>query len=203
MFYRSIILAGALMLFICGCSDNKAPDPPSARAELTARLFDTLKEKRYNEALAIIDKLLALDANDAELMEMRDRIVGNVIVSKVQKYIDNQELEKALRYIQKERKTYPVMPRLRILEEDVRSLIALRNAARRLAAAKTIPELTAALDTVTPMAARYPAATQLHKDIAVRKADLKKMREAAARAAEKAAAQSAAAKAVPPAAVKP
>ena len=203
MFYRLIILAAAVMLFICGCSENKAPDPPAARAELTARLFDTLKEKRYNEALAIVDKLLALDANDAELMEMRDRIIGNIATGRVQKYIDSNELDKALRYIRKERKVYPVMPRLRMLEEDVRSLIGLRNAARKLAAARTIPDLTAALDTITPMAARYPAATQLHKDIASRKADLKKMRAAAARAVEKAAKRTSTPPAAPAPAVKP
>ena len=190
MFYRLIVLTATVLLFICGCSEKKVPDPPAARAELTARLFDTLKEKRYNEALAIIDKLLALDANDAELMEMRDRIVGNIAAGKVQKYLDNKELEKALRYIRRERKNYPVMPRLRMLEEDVRSLIALRNAARQLAVAGTIPELAAALDVIIPMAARYPAASQLHKDIEVRKADLQKMREAAARKVEKAAEKS-------------
>ena len=95
-------------------------------------------------------------------------------------------MEKALRYVRNERKNYPVMPRLRLLEEEVSNLIALLNAARSLAAAGTIPELTAALDAIVPMAARYPAATQLHKDIRRRKAELKKMREAAARAVEKA-----------------
>ena len=92
MFHRLIISLFAVMLFVCGCSENKAPDPPIARAELTARLYDTLKVKRYSEALAITDKLLALDPNDPDLMEMRDRLIGNIAAVKVQEYIDNKQL---------------------------------------------------------------------------------------------------------------
>ena len=187
MFHRLIISLFAVMLFVCGCSENKAPDPPIARAELTARLYDTLKVKRYSEALAITDKLLALDPNDPDLMEMRDRLIGNIAAVKVQEYIDNKQLEGALKYLRKERKRYPVMPKLRILEEEVRNLIALRNAAKVLAEADTIPKLAAALDFIVPLAAKYPATEQLHKDIKQRKNDLEKMRDAAALQVEKAA----------------
>ncbi len=187
MFYRLLILFSAALIFCSGCSKKTAPDPPTARAELTVRLYDTLKEKRYTEALAINDKLLALDPNDADLMEMRDRIIGNIAALNVQKYVDKGRLEKAYSYIRKERKNYPVMPRLRLLEEEVKNLIVLRNAARKLAEASTIPELTAALEHIVPLAAKYPAAKQLDSDIALRKAELKKMREDAASAIEKAA----------------
>ena len=187
MFYRLLISAFAVMLFVCGCSENKAPDPPIARAELTVRLYDALKVKRYDEALAITDKLLALDPNDPDLMDMRDRIIGNIAAVKVQQYIDSQRLESALKYLRKERRRYPVMPKLRMLEEEVRNLIALRDAAQELAAADTIAKLSAALDVIVPLAARYPAAEQLHKDIKQRQSDLKKMRIAAAAAVEKAA----------------
>ena len=190
MLYRIIMLCTAAVLLCSGCSENQPPDPPTARAELTVRLLDTLKSKRYSEALAITDKLLSLDPNDAELMDMRDRIIGNIAAINVQNYIDAGKLEPALKYIASERKRYPVMPRLRMLEEEVRNLISLRDASQVLAKAKTIPELAAALDTIAPMAARYPAAKQLHKDIEQRKADLKKMRADAAEAVEKAAAKS-------------
>ena len=186
MLYRIFILFTAAVLLCSGCSENQPPDPPTARAELTVRLLDTLKSKRYTEALAIADKLLSLDPNDAELMDIRDRIIGNIAAINVQNHIDGGKLESALKYITSERKRYPVMPRLRMLEEEVRNLIALRNASQALANAKTISELTAALDTIAPMAARYPAAAQLHKDIEQRKTDLKQMRAAAAAAVEKA-----------------
>lgn len=187
MFYRWLIFAFVLLLFISGCSENQAPDPPIARAELTVRLYETLKVKRYSEALAIIDKLLALDSDDPDLMEMRDRIIGNIATVKVQEYIDSNRLEAGLKYIRRERRTYPVMPKLRMLEEEIKNLITLRQAAQALAEADTIPKLAAALDFIVPLAAKYPAAEQLHKDIARRKADLKNMRNAASRAVEKAA----------------
>ena len=185
--YRLFILFSAAIILCSGCSKKTAPDPPTARAELTVRLYETLKERRYTEALAINGKLLALDPNDADLMEMRDRIIGNIVAVNVQKYIDQGRLEKAYSYIRKERKNYPVMPRLRLLEEEVKNLIALRDAAKKLAEASTVPELTAALELIVPLAARYPAAKQLDADIALRKVELKKMREAAASAMEKAA----------------
>ena len=145
MLYRIFMICTAALLLGTGCSENLPPDPPSARAELTARLFETLKSKRYTEALAITDKLLSLDSNDAELMDMRDRIVGNIAAIKVQEYVEAGQLKAALKYLARERKLYPVMPRLRLLEEEVRNLITLRNAAQTLAVAKTIPELAAAL----------------------------------------------------------
>ncbi len=189
MLYRIFALCSAALFLCCGCSETQPHDPPAARAELTVRLLETLKNKRYTEALAINDKLLALDPNDAELMEMRDRLVGNIATENVQKFVDAGKLAEALKYLHNERKLYPVMPRLRMLEEDVLNLIALRKAADRLAAAKTISELATALDTIMPSAARYPAATQLHKDIEQRKAELKKMRLAAAEKVEKNAAK--------------
>ena len=188
MFYRLLILFSVALIFCSGCSKKTAPDPPTARAELTVRLYDTLKEKRYTEALAINDKLLALDPNDADLMEMRDRIIGNIATVKIQHYIDENRLEDGLKYIRSERRKFPVMPKLRLLEEELKNLIVLRKAAQTLAAADTIPALTAALDFIMPLAAKYPAAKQLHNDIKQRKADLEKMRSDAAQAVEKAAA---------------
>lgn len=180
MFYRLLILFSAVLLLVCGCSKKTAPDPPLARAELTLRLNDALKLARYNEAIPIIDKLLALDPDDADLMDMRDRIIGNICVERTRKYINSKKLEKALKYVQKQRRQYPMLPRLQILEAEVSNLIALRDAAAELVRAKTIPELTAALEKVTPMAAGKDAAELLAKDIQIRKKELADLRDAAA-----------------------
>ena len=96
MLLRIFILMAAVLTAGVGCSKKQVPDPPSARAELTARLFETLDGKRYDEALVIVDKLLALDANDADLMEMRDRIVGNIATGRVRDFIADEDLEGAL-----------------------------------------------------------------------------------------------------------
>lgn len=181
MFYRLFILFSAALILGCGCSKKTVPDPPLARAELTLRLNDALKLARYGEAISIIDKLLALDPDDADLMDMRDRIIGNICVERTQQYIDRKELEKALKYVQKQRRQYPMLPRLQILEAEVSNLIAMRDAAAELARAKTIPELTAALEKITPMAAGKDAAKILAKDIQARKKELAAMRDAAAR----------------------
>lgn len=165
---------------LSGCSDNgKIPDPPAARAELTARLYDALQDKRYEDALAITDKLKALDPNDADLIEMHNRIVGNICVSAIQNSVDAGQLNNALEVIKKYRQQYPLMPRLRILEEEVRNLFQLTVAAQTLAQSDKIADLSAALENIAPLAAKYPQAKALRRDIMQRHAELRKMREAA------------------------
>ena len=195
MLYRFLILpVFAVLLALCsGCSQEEAPDPPLARAELTVRLNEALKLSRYSEAASIIDKLLALDPDDADLMEMRDRIISNICVEKTQSYIDSKNLDKALAYVKKQRRQYPMLPRLQILESEVTSLITLRDAAAELARARTIVELTAALEKVTPLAAAEKSAVLLQQDIRKRRSELAAMRKAAAEALKKAAAGTSAA----------
>ena len=107
MLYRIFsLLLITLLAMLCGCSDNgKISDPPAARAELTARLYDALQDKRYEDALAITDKLKALDPNDADLIEMHNRIVGNICVSAIQNSVDAGQLNNALEVIKKYRHT--------------------------------------------------------------------------------------------------
>ena len=197
MLYRFLILPFfAVLLTVCaGCSQEEAPDPPLARAELTVRLNEALKLSRYSEAVSIIDKLLALDPDDADLMEMRDRIIGNICVEKTQRYVNSKNLNKALAYVKKQRRQYPMLPRLQILEAEVASLITMRDAATELARAQTIAELTAALEKITPLAAAEKSAVILQQDIRKRRSELAAMRKAAAEALEKAAQQKAAAEA--------
>lgn len=177
----------AVLLTLSGCSERKVSDPPTSRAELTVRLFDALKYKRYTDALAILDKLQALEPEDADLMEMRDRLIVNICTGKVQEYINAGKLENAQKYIRQQRKKHPMLTKLRMLEEDVNNLINLRNAARRLANAATIPEIASALENIAPLAARYPDAKKLHSDIKQRRNELNKLRAEEQRKAEAAA----------------
>ena len=177
----------ALLLTLSGCSESKVSDPPTSRAELTVRLFDALKGRRYTDALAILDKLQTLEPEDADLMEMRDRLIVNICTGKVQEYINNGKLENAQTYLRWQRKKHPMLHNLRMLEEDVNNLIDLRNAANRLANAATIPEIASALENIAPLAARYPDAKKLHSDIKIRRSELNKLRAAEQRKAEAAA----------------
>lgn len=176
----AIFLSTVFLLLAAGCSKETAPDPPVARAELTRRLFEALQTKRDAEALAIVDKLLALDNDNSDLIEMRERIIGNLCTRQVQVMVNKSNLDGARTYIARQRKRYPMMPRLKILEDEVNELIALRAAVRNLAAAKDAKSLEEALNKITPLAAKYPAAVQLKRDIAARKQDLQKMRKASA-----------------------
>lgn len=178
----SAIFGLTILLLAAGCSEEQAPEPPVSRAELTYRLFEALDAKRDHDALAIVDKLLALDNNDAELMEMRERILGNICTRQVQILIDKGNLNEAAQYINTQRRRYPGLPKLQILENEVNGLITLQNAAKNLASAQDAKTLDAALNQITPLAAKYPQAAQLKKDIERRKKDLQKMRRAASSA---------------------
>ena len=181
-----IALAAVLVsLLASGCGDRNKIAPPSARAELTARLFDALQFHRYDDALAIIDKLLAIDPDDVELMEMRSRVITSACTVKVQQFVDQNQLDKALQTVVTARKNNPVLPQLIALEEEIRGLIALRDAANVLAAAKTIPELAAALEKIAPLAAKYPQAKALHRDIDTRRKELERFRAEAQQVQEK------------------
>ena len=176
----AIFLSLSFLLFAPGCSKESAPEPPVSRAELTQRLFEALQTKRDADALAIVDKLLALDNDDSDLIEMRERIVGNICTRKVQSWVNQGNLDAAHQYIVRQRRLYPTMPKLRILESEVNELVTLRNAAISLAAAKDVKSLEEALSKIEPLAAKYPYALQLKRDIARRKQDLQKMRQAPA-----------------------
>ncbi len=181
MFYKlCCVLSGALLLLAAGCSEDAIPDPPVSRSELTARLYDALKFNRDQEALAIIDKLLALAPDDAELMEMRGRVVANECVRKLQVLVDAGKLNDALKLVRETRQKNPHLQRLTMLEEDIVNLIELQVCARNLSTADKIPELTAALEKITPLAAKYPQARLLQRDIAQRRSELLKMRREAA-----------------------
>lgn len=175
-----LTLAGVMMT---GCSDNTPPDPPLARAELTSRLYDTLRQGRDADALAIIEKLLALDPDDADLLEMQDRITANICARAMQANIDQNQLDEALKLVQQYRKQYPMLTILRVYENEIADLIKLRDAASELAAANDVVSLAAALEKIAPMAAKYTEAKQLQTDIKIRKNDLAKMRSQAAAAA--------------------
>lgn len=168
-----------ILLLAAGCSEEQAPEPPVSRAELTYRLFEALDAKRDRDALAIVDKLLALDSNDADLMEMRERILGNICTRRVQSMIDKGQLNDAAQYLNTQRRRHPGLPKLQILENEVNELITLQNAAKNLANAHDAGTLDAALNQITPLVAKYPQAKQLKSDIERRKKDLQKMRRAA------------------------
>lgn len=174
----AILLSVSFLLLASGCAEEKAPEPPISRAELTQRLFEALQTKRDSDALAILDKLLTLDSTDSNLLEMRERIIGNISTRQVQVLVNKGDLDGARKYIIKQRKVYPMMPKLQFLEDEVNELITLRNAAKNLAAAKDVQSLEKALNQIAPLAAKYPAAAQLKRDIAKRKQDLQKMRQA-------------------------
>ncbi len=173
------------MLMITGCAEEKVPDPPTARAELTARLYDALKLQRNEEALAIIGKLMALDQNDADLMEMRDRIICNICTNEVQKMLDSGRIDSARRYLRSQRRKYPMLGQLQILENEIVALQELSSAAAGLANADSIADLTAALDRIAPLAAKYPQAKRLQQDIQLRRKDLARLRAAEQVASEK------------------
>lgn len=167
-------LAVILTVGICGCGDSEVPDPPVARSELVARLFDALKTGRLDEARSLTEKLQALDNGNVALAELKSRIIANGYVLRCQRELDAGRPEQALAIVREGRKAYPLHPFLRVLEEELARLTELRDAAQSLAAAQTAGELSAALERIAPLAAAYPSAKELQLDIERRRADLKR-----------------------------
>ena len=186
--YLAIILA-VLLTAVAGCSKKQVPDPPTAQAELTSRLFAALQDQRYDEALVILDKLQVLAPDDATLgtmKEIRDNVIASRCNKKVQGLIDQGKLDQAFNIVRNENKTYPGVEDLINLEKNLDELRTLQQKADHLANAKTSAELDAALKDIEYTAQDYPQAKKLHADIKVRKAQLAKMRKAEAEAREKA-----------------
>ena len=115
MIYKYLMAAFCLMLFAAGCKQEEVPDLPIARAELTVRLMESLNYKRYDEALGIIDKLLALYPDDVELMEMKNRVIVNKCIAKVQPCVDQGKLEEALTIVRSESKNHPMIRKFNLV----------------------------------------------------------------------------------------
>jgi len=184
MLYRLLPMLLLAAFLITGCEKKRVADPPTARAELTTRLYDALQDKRYEEALAIIDKLLASDPDDVDLLEMQIRVTANMHTVQIQQAVDDGDLDKALQLLREARKKHPAIRQFLDMEEEITALTELRDAAGTLANAKTIPELRKALETIRLMdiSGQYPQAVALQKDIAKRQQDLKNMIAAEAKA---------------------
>ena len=188
MIYKYLMAAICLILLAAGCKQEEVPDLPIARAELTARLMESLNYKRYDEALGIIDKLLALYPDDVELMEMKNRVIVNKCTAKVQLCIDQGKLEEALAIVRSESKKHPMIRKFNIMEDQLKKLIALRDSVKRLADAREIPELDDAINNFEQILRDFPMASQLRDELKLRKKDLDRLRK------EKAAADAAAKK---------
>ena len=203
MIYKYLLAACCLILLAAGCKKEEVPDLPVARAELTARLMESLNYKRYDEALGIIDKLLALYPDDVELMEMKTRVIINKCTARVQLCINQGKLEEALAIVRAESRNNPMIRKFNLMEEQLKQLILLRDSARRLANAQEIPELDDAIKSMEQILRDYPQAAHLKKELNLRKKDLERLRKekikadalAKKRAEEEAKAKAAAAKA--------
>ena len=186
MIYRYLtIVFAVLLLGVTGCSEKRVSDPPTARLELTSRLFEALKYQRYDEALAIIDKLSAI-SDDSALAGMRGRIIVTRCVKQVQPLIDQGKLKEARDIVHREHNNNKTIRELGDMEEKIEELIKLQKNADRLAKASTAAELDAAIKDVEYSIQDIPEAKQLKADLEVRRRDLAAMRKAEAAAREKA-----------------
>ena len=182
MVYRILLICLVVLTVATGCSDQRVPDPPTARAELTERLFDALNYKRYDEALAIIEKLLALYPDDSELMEMKSRVIVNACVERIQPLINQGNLEEALKIVRQEAKKHLAIRKFYELEAEILKLLNLQKLAENLKNAKTAAELEDALKKIETPAAEYPLAVNLHNDMKARRIHLARIRKAEAAA---------------------
>ena len=91
----SLIIAIALLLNGCGDS-NSTSSYPRSRSDLTLELLKSLAEKNHELTLKKLIRLRELDPTNVFLANLEILERNNAIIVKSQKYIDEEDLPKAL-----------------------------------------------------------------------------------------------------------
>lgn len=127
--FNTFFLKGFGMIFLlsllfCGCGKKEAPPPPRVKSQLVLELFNALDNNDYQAALNKTIRLKEIDQGDLFLSKLENIEEINLVISKVQKHVDNDNLDKAINEID------TAIPRLghqTILEETRKELITLKK----------------------------------------------------------------------------
>ncbi len=96
-------LFSVIFLFsIYGCGEKKAPTPERMKSQIVVELMDSLKNRKHSEALKKIDRLKYYEKNNSYLKKLERLESYNEILVLVQKELDENSLDDALKVAKRE-----------------------------------------------------------------------------------------------------
>lgn len=94
--YSSIILAAVLL---SGCGKDAVPEPPLTQPELVLQILKDAKAEKREAACNKLNRLIALDKNNAFLHELKSSEQNNIYIEKIQTLLDKNDIDGAIREI--------------------------------------------------------------------------------------------------------
>ncbi len=122
-----------LLFLICGCEEKKAPAPERMKSQIIVELMDSLKNKKHLEALKKIERLKYYEKNNSYLKKLERSELYNEILVLVQKELNENSLDDAIKVAKREIK-------------EKGSSISLSQMLKKLLVLKEIQELTSRLE---------------------------------------------------------
>lgn len=88
-----------LTILTAGCSERRAPDPPTAKSELTLELINAIGEKDHQTAINKIQRLRVLDKGNVFLAVLESRQRENLVIAEAQAALDAGDVAGALKVV--------------------------------------------------------------------------------------------------------
>jgi hypothetical protein len=87
------------VLFSAGCGKKTAPPPPKVRSDLVLSLYDSMRNRRHDDALRKIERLREIAPSDVFLANLETLEKNNAILTHTQLLIDKGDLKAASEFV--------------------------------------------------------------------------------------------------------
>ena len=125
----TIALGAAALTVLSGCEEHK--QPPLERLKLVSRFFDSVRNRKFDEAASQGGKIYSLDRNNDFMPSLIAICESNIVLAEVQKKLQSGDVDEALRVLEEGQKKYPRNSKLRICHAQ---LVRFRDVTKELAA---------------------------------------------------------------------
>jgi hypothetical protein len=157
--YLFSALALALALSLCGCGGETAPDPPSARSQLTLELFNALQHDKDETAISLIASLREIDKSNLFLAQLESLEKDNICITKIQKILnDGGSVDKAQKILEEEIKDRGRRVALVAAQKEIRIIAAVKKQVNILLDPENAIQVARAAVELTKIAKQYKPA---------------------------------------------
>ena len=125
----TIALGAAALTVLSGCSEHQPP--PLERLRLVSRFFDSVRNKKFDEAANQGKNIYSMDRNNDFMPSLIAICESNVVLEEVKKKLQDGDVDEALRVLEAGQKKYPRNSKLRICHAQ---LVRFRAVTKDLAA---------------------------------------------------------------------
>ncbi|MBR7104566.1 MAG: hypothetical protein IKC65_06465 [Lentisphaeria bacterium] len=139
------VLPCAALLFVFSGCRKQPPPPPTGRAELVARFFQSIENNDINAAMRQGVKLRSLDSHNENIIRLVEIQQCNAYISSAQQLVNAGKIREAISVLQKGVRQYPDNVTLRQLLPRVRQLRNARNLLRGMKRASNSISMRSAL----------------------------------------------------------